>query len=113
MRKAIALAAVSVLLCSTSAFAVGPSKGEDKAARKRADHELARQAVLRGEVVPLPRILQLANGYQPGEIIEIELKSRKGNLHYDVHVLTPAGAVRELLIDARTGRLIINQPKAD
>lgn len=111
MNKLIALALLAVV--STAPAAVAKPKDPDKAARKQADHELARQAVLRREVVPLPRILQLANGYQPGEVIEVELESKKGFLHYDVHVLTAAGVVRELLIDARSGKLVVNRPKVD
>ncbi len=93
--------------------AVGGQERHEKAQRKDRDHDAARQAVLRGEVLPLPRILTMAARYQRGEVIEIELEGKAQRLIYEVHVLTSDGLVRELLIDARTGKLIANQPKDD
>ena len=95
-------------------FTVTDASGKsDKAARKAQDHEIARSAVLRGEVLPLRKILTLAGRYQTGELIEIELESKQGRVFYDVHVLTTAGVVRELYIDARSGKLIVNRVKED
>ena len=111
-RNLLALALAVPMLAAPAAASL-PDRKEAKSVRKSQDHDLARQAVLRREVLPLPRILTLAGGYQAGEVIEIELKSRRGMLQYDVHVLTAAGVVRELLIDARTGKLLVNQIKAD
>lgn len=108
----VAMFAVVPML-AVPATAIAGKKDSDKAERKQRDHDMARQAVLRREVVPLPRILTLVSGYQPGEVIEIELEGKNGQLIYDVHVLTDAGAVRELLVDARSGKLIVNRSKGD
>lgn len=110
MKNLHAFVTALVLLASPSIALGEPSPKE---IRKRQDHDLARNAVLRREVLPLTRILTLANGYQPGSIIEIELKSRRRVVFYDVHVLTSAGVVRELFINARDGRLISNRIKED
>lgn len=113
--KALSMALAACALVAAVPAAADPPRGERGARveRKQRDHDLARQAVLRREVLPLPRILAMAGDYQPGEVIEIELKAREGRVFYDVHVLTPAGAVRELYVDARTGRLIVNRMKSD
>lgn len=75
------------------------------------DQEFARQAVLKREVLPMPRVLGLVAGYQSGDVIEVELKSRGDRLFYDVDVLVPSGQVHSLLIDARSGKLIANKAK--
>ncbi len=110
-RHSLAIALVVPLFAAVPTSAFQGDKRAVKAQRKQQDHDIARQAVLRGEVLPLPRILALADRYQAGEVIEIELKARNGTIFYDVHVLVPSGVVRELFIDARSGRLILNQIK--
>lgn len=110
---ALMAAAFAPALAALPAAAWQGGKKEAEAARKQRDHDLARQAVLRREVLPLARILALAARYQAGEVIEIELKARQGVVFYDVHVLIPSGVVHELYIDAKTGRLIVNQVKRD
>ncbi|MCP3731030.1 PepSY domain-containing protein [Sphingomonas sp. MG17] len=113
LRQTLLLAALIPLLASAPAVAWQGGKKETKEVRKQRDHDLARQAVLRREVLPLTRILALAARYQPGEVIEIEVKARQGTIFYDVHVLIPSGVVHELFIDAKSGRLIVNQVKRD
>jgi uncharacterized membrane protein YkoI len=78
---------------------------------KLQDHEFARQAVLRGEVLPLPAILARVARYQPGDVIEIELKAHEQLLIYDVDVLIPSGEVHALAVDARSGMLLANRAK--
>ncbi|MES2291383.1 MAG: PepSY domain-containing protein [Pseudomonadota bacterium] len=107
----IVLTALSAaMLMSPVQAQSGSGKGQ-KAEQKQRDHDIARQAVLRREVLPLPRILKLAGTYQPGDVIEIELKNKDGVILYDVDVLVSTGEVRDLKIDARTGKLLQNQPK--
>ena len=79
------------------------------AARSRdrnGDQDLARQALQRGEVLPIARILELAAKHQPGDVIEVQLDERRGRLEYEIRVLTPQGRVRELRLDARTGAFV-------
>jgi len=115
LRQTMAAAMLASLLAlpASGVSAGAVQKRQDKRAAKARDHDSARQAVLRREVLPLPRILSIANASQRGDIIEIELETKQHVLVYDVHVLTGTGAVRELLIDARTGKLIANRPKDD
>ena len=70
------------------------------------DQDQAREAVRRGEVLPIARILQLVAQYQPGDVIEVQLDENRGRLEYEIRVLTPAGRVRELRLDARTGAFV-------
>jgi uncharacterized membrane protein YkoI len=110
-RQRALLIAGSLMLAGVAQAGPDHHDGDTKQQRKEEDHEVARRAMLRHEVLPLPRVLALAAKYQPGDVIEIEFKSKAGILLYEVEMLTPSGEVRELKIDARTGKRISNQPK--
>ncbi|CAM3194749.1 PepSY domain-containing protein [Paracoccus nototheniae] len=70
------------------------------------DYETARRAVLRGEMLPLERILTLVEADHPGQIVEVELENEDGIWLYEVEVLTPAGHLIEIDLDARTGEIL-------
>ena len=75
--------------------------------RHRHDHDFAREALQRGEVLPLNRLLSIAAQYLPGDVVEVRLEPRRGGyLRYEIRVLTPSGKIRELFLDARTGEYI-------
>jgi len=82
-------------------------KGEvSKAERKRAEQDAIRQAVQRGEVLPLPRILAIAQARVPGDVVKVELDYEGTWIKYEVKILTPSGRVREVDINARTGAIV-------
>jgi uncharacterized membrane protein YkoI len=98
-----------VLTAIASVLLLASAGGEANAARDgrpNRDQDIAREALQRGEVMPIARILTLVAQYMPGDIIEIELDTQRGRLTYEIRVLTPAGRVGELTLDARTGELI-------
>ncbi len=75
------------------------------------DHELAREAVKRGEILPLKQILERVRAEFDGEMLAVELEEERhdpfeGQLVYEVKVLAQDGAVTELYYDARTGELL-------
>ena len=71
---------------------------------KKKDHEAARAALARHEVLPLSRILAIAAERAPGEVIEVELEEAgPGRLKYDLKILAKNGRVRELELHAKTG----------
>lgn len=77
-------------------------KAQEKAARRKA-HEDALEALRRGEILPLARILDIAAQHLPGETIEVEFK---GGPVYEVKVLTADGRIREIVLDARSGAFL-------
>ena len=79
---------------------------EDKQARKARDHEAARAALARGEILPLSRILELVGKRMQGDIIEVELEREHGVFVYEVKLLAGNGRVREIKLDARSGTLV-------
>lgn len=70
------------------------------------DQARARAAVARGEVLPVSRILEIAQREVPGQVIDVELEWDDDRLEYDVKVLTESGRVREVEIDAGNGRVL-------
>jgi uncharacterized membrane protein YkoI len=70
------------------------------------EHDAIRSALQRGEVLPLAKILAIAQEKVPGDVIEVELESKREALVYEIKVLTQSGRVREVKIDARTGAVL-------
>ncbi len=69
------------------------------------DHERAREAVRRGEILSLEQIL--AVHARPGErLIEVEIERKGRRWEYELELLGDNGRVRELEIDGASGRLL-------
>ena len=70
------------------------------------DYETARQAVDRGDMLPLEQILARIEARHPGRIVEVELEDEGGMWLYEVEILTPEGRLIELELDPRTGAVL-------
>lgn len=70
------------------------------------DYETARQAVDRGDMLPLEQILARIEALHPGRIVEVELEDEDGLWLYEIEVLTPEGRLIEIELDARTGAIL-------
>jgi len=81
------------------ALATGGAHARDK----KHNHEVARAALMRGDILPLTKILAIAAQRAPGEVIDVELEEEKGRMKYDLKILTKGGRVLELELDAKTG----------
>ena len=93
---------VSVLLLT--AITMDTSRADSLFER---DHELARQALQAGEVLPLRTILERIEHEHPGQIVEIEMaRDEDDHWIYDVELLRPNGVLIILEIDARNGKVL-------
>ena len=70
------------------------------------DHLEARRLHASGEILPLQTILKNIRQVYPGKIIEIELEKEDGLIVYEVEILGKDGVVREIYINAKTGKLL-------
>lgn len=70
------------------------------------DHDLAREALQRGEIRPVAEVLSAVSAEVPGEVIEVELEREHGRLVYELKVIAPDGRVSEVLVDAATADII-------
>ena len=94
LRGGAALVALS-LAWATSALALDVD--QDEALRLRQS----------GEVLSFQAILRQADERYPGaRLLEAELDDDDGEFIYEIELLTGDGVVRELEIDARTGRVL-------
>ena len=78
-----------------------------------ADHETARRAVERGELLPLAKILASAAKTHPGRVLDVELERDDGRYLYEIEVLLKDGRVVELTYDGRTGALLESEVDDD
>lgn len=72
----------------------------------RPDYEFARDAVARGDILPLSEVLARLQASHPGQVTEVELARDTGRLVYQVGLVTPGGRLIEVAMDAATGRVI-------
>ncbi|WP_095110988.1 PepSY domain-containing protein [Pseudomonas sp. Irchel 3E20] len=87
-------ALVLMLFCS---LALARDLDQDEALRLRQQ----------GVILPLEQLLQQALGRYPGaRLLEAELEEKHDVYIYEVELLTAQGVVRELDLDATTGRLL-------
>ncbi|SEM69191.1 Peptidase propeptide and YPEB domain-containing protein [Pseudomonas sp. ok272] len=71
------------------------------------DQDEALRLRQQGIILPLEQLLQQALDRYPGaRLLEAELEEKRGVYIYEVELLTPQGVVRELDLDATTGRLL-------
>src|SRR4029453_13202640 len=87
-------------LAMLAALTLGTPAGVYGDDREKHDHDHVREALARGEVLPLPKILAIATQQVPGDVIEVELEDEDGGLVYEIKILTSKGRVREVEINA-------------
>lgn len=96
-----------IVAFSLALATAGPLVADDESKRKRHDHEVARRALASGEIRPLETVIAEVRKSTPGEIVGIELEKYSGQWVYKIKVITPAGSMQKVTIDARG-----NEPQA-
>ena len=99
INRRVFFAAVGLCLPAASA-------GTEHRRGGKRDHERARRAFQQGEIRSLSEILADLRPQLDGEIIEVELEDEGGTYVYEFKVLTPTGRVREIKVNAATGKVI-------
>jgi uncharacterized membrane protein YkoI len=70
------------------------------------DHERARRALEEGLARPLAEILERVREQLGGEVVGVEFEREKGRYVYEFKVITPAGRLREVYVDAKTAEIL-------
>ena len=70
------------------------------------DLDQLRDAVARGDVLPLSALQEKLKKAFPGEIIRVELDEDDGRFIYEFKVLQSSGRLFEIEMDARTGDVL-------
>lgn len=72
----------------------------------RNDHELARQALQQGKVLPLRTVLDKVEQQYPGQVVELEFEAEHGQFVYDIRVLQADGIILKIKMDAVDGKVL-------
>jgi uncharacterized membrane protein YkoI len=83
--------------------AIGASQG---AAGDDSDHDLARQLLEQGRILPLAEIVDKVRSEIPGEMLEVEFETDDGAYIYELKILRPDGRVQEIEVEAGSGKII-------
>lgn len=70
------------------------------------DYEQAREAVGRGQAIPLAEILEMVAPRLDGEIVGIELEREGSTLIYELKFIEPGGRLVVVYVEAATGRIL-------
>ncbi|MBS0312600.1 MAG: PepSY domain-containing protein [Proteobacteria bacterium] len=70
------------------------------------DHDLARQAFERGEVLPLRGVLERIEREQQGQVLRVEFERDDGRFVYKIRLLQADGHVARIKVDAVDGRVL-------
>lgn len=100
------LVPVLLLLASVAVGAPQAWADDNESEEEEHDHERAREAVERGEVLPLEQVLDAVRGRIDGHIIGVEFERDHGFWIYEFRVVEDGGRVVEILTDARTAEII-------
>ncbi|ACP27343.1 hypothetical protein NGR_c36220 [Sinorhizobium fredii NGR234] len=79
---------------------------EGSRSRETRSQEDAREAVAKGEILPLSRLLALVDRDLYGMVIAVDLVLYMGSDVYQLKTRDGEGVIRDLRIDARTGRFM-------
>lgn len=77
------------------------------------DHDRAREALARGDILPLTHILAIVEREVGGRVIEIDFDGDDGRYIYDVEAVSRDGRLVELSIDAATGAVLKRDDESD
>ncbi len=75
------------------------------------DHDRARAALERGELLPLATLLERLAPVIDGDVIELELEREKGGWVYEISYVDARGRLVELEVDAADGTVLKRERK--
>jgi uncharacterized membrane protein YkoI len=100
------LLAVLGSLTLGSALWAGAVLGLPAAHSDESDHELARQALQQGKVLPLRTVLDQVERQYQGQVVKVEFEHEDGRFIYEMRLLQANGQLTKLKIDAVDGRIL-------
>ncbi|WP_199856185.1 PepSY domain-containing protein [Diaphorobacter sp. J5-51] len=99
LRRPFVLMALAV-----AAATAGPAA--QAAERGHGDHDLARQALERGQVLPLRTVLEKVEREYQGQVLKVEFEHDDGRFIYEIRLLQNDGRVAKLAVDAVNGQVL-------
>mgnify|MGYP001029214312 CR=1 FL=1 len=75
-------------------------------AHRDRDHDEARQAVERGEALPLYEILGRVRFHLGGDVVGVSFKHKRGRWVYEFKVIGSGGQLMEVYVDAASAEIL-------
>lgn len=104
LRRPFVLMALAVAAATAGTAAQAAERGHG-------DHDLARQALERGQVLPLRTVLEKVEREYQGQVLKVEFEHDDGRFIYEIRLLQQDGRRAKLKIDAVDGRVLQIQRK--
>ncbi len=73
------------------------------------DYIEARRLLDSGEILSLEVILKNVRQIFPGKVLEVELEKEDEQIVYEIEILGGNGVIKEIYIDAKTGKLLLTK----
>lgn len=105
-RKRHHLLALLSSLMLGAALWTGAVQGWPQAHSDESDHELARQALQAGKVLPLRTVLDQIERQFQGQVVKVEFEHDDGRFIYEMRLLQANGQMAKLKVDAVDGRVL-------
>ena len=70
------------------------------------DHERARKALERGDILPLTEIMARVSAEYPGQILAADFDREWSGYRYELELLGEQGYMLEIEVDAATGEIL-------
>jgi uncharacterized membrane protein YkoI len=103
------IAAMGVTLLTASSIHAGDHEHDhDHEHDLVHDHDWARQALVRGEIAPLEKVLAAARSEIDGDFVGAELEIEHGAWVYDLKFIDRSGVLRKIHVNAKTAKIIIH-----
>ncbi len=74
--------------------------------RDHADHDIARQALEQGKVLPLRTVLEKVERDYQGQAVKVEFEQEGGRYIYEIRLLQNDGRMAKLKVDAVDGKVL-------
>lgn len=79
---------------------------QERNRNQRQEQDAAREAVRRGDILPLGGIIRSAQSYCPGKFLGARLQRGGDGFLYHVRILRPSGQLVGLTVDAKSGAVV-------
>ena len=99
LRRPFVLMALAVAAATAGTAAQAAERGHG-------DHDLARQALERGQVLPLRTVLEKVEREYQGQVLKVEFEHDDGRFIYEIRLLQQDGRMAKLKVDAVDGKLL-------
>jgi uncharacterized membrane protein YkoI len=101
-RRCFLVAASPMVLGAAAAWA----EDDDHRRREDDDHDRAMEALQQGRVRPLAEILTDVGQDLGGHVVDVEFDNEGDTYIYEFKVVTDAGRLRKVYVDATSGRIL-------